>query len=140
MALKKKEYSSQTHTQQTVEKEKVGKREQPAAPVVCNDPLPTYTTTIEIPNGQAQAGADCAPPTPAQEGAALNMAKNMFRTVAAEYCEKGEESCPGEKKCNATVMITSVENQGVVSTLGAGGIKNCSIKFKITGSISCACS
>ena len=107
----------------------------------CNDAIAAYTTTFEIPYGRegsvAESAQDCQPPSFAEEGAALDSAKNNFKEVAAEYCAKG--TCAGSNmKCRAIVEILAVENLGV-STKTAGPHQRCRLRFKVTGSISCRC-
>ena len=57
-------------------------------PVDCNDPIAAYTTTFEIPYGN-RSPPHCEPPTDAEEGKALNEAKDKFKSVASEYCALG---------------------------------------------------
>jgi hypothetical protein len=106
----------------------------------CNDAIAAYTTTFEIPYGREGAPGsphECEPPSFAEEGAALDTAKNNFKAVAAAYCDKGQ--CPvASQQCLATVEILAVENLGM-STKTAEGSQRCRLKFKVTGSITCRC-
>jgi hypothetical protein len=104
-------------------------------PTDCNDAIAAYTTTFEIPYGQ-DSPPHCLPPTEAEEGKALNAAKDKFKLVASEYCAVGE--CPvSTMECQARVAILAVENLGVSAK--SGGPPTCILRFKVTGSITCQC-
>jgi hypothetical protein len=105
-------------------------------PTDCNDPIAAYTTTFEIPYGN-RSPPHCEPPTDAEEGKALNEAKDKFKSVAAEYCALGE--CPvSTQQCLARVAILAVENLGV-GAKGQGEFGTCILRFRVTGSITCQC-
>jgi hypothetical protein len=103
---------------------------------VCNDPFANYTTTIPIEYG-TQPRAECGPPSPADEAAAMNKAKAQFKQIAADYCKEGK--CDTREFCAATVTNLVAENQGVVSTAAPNNQVRCAIKFKVSGNISCTC-
>ena len=105
-------------------------------PADCNDPIAAYTTIFEIPYGN-RTPPQCEPPTDAEEGKALNEAKDKFKEVASEYCALGE--CPvASQECQARVAILAVENLGM-GARGAGPSAACILRFRVTGSITCQC-
>jgi hypothetical protein len=114
----------------------------------CNDAIESYTTTIKVVYSTNQTA--CNDPTNEEEAKALHAAKNLFKVKAEKYCEEGNENCPSDprgvgrfgtpKRCEATVKIISAENEGIVSATPTADVKReCFLKFKITGSIKCAC-
>jgi hypothetical protein len=108
----------------------------------CNKPQSSYSKMFVTPYGMSQTRTSCDPPTPEEEGAALNMAKDNFLSVAAAYCKAPKGSQCGESlSCEATVTFISIDNQGVVTTPVKDNATqvNCFIKFKVTGSITCTC-
>jgi hypothetical protein len=66
-----------------------------------------------------------------------NEAKDKFKSVASEYCAVG--ACPvSTMECQARVAILAAENLGISSKSG-DQFGNCTLRFKVTGSITCQC-
>jgi len=104
----------------------------------CNTSVPAYTKTTQIVYKENQPGRECTDPTPKEEGEALNKAIAAFNAAAAAYCAEGNNRCTS-RECLHSVTITSAENLGTVAIRVTETQVNCAIKFKVVGSIKCAC-